>query len=98
VLRGTWFCFARRFPRARDFHHDLMRRGNIMRVCRGKRGEGGGGFSLSFLHARMPRKTESGGADRARDACESACIRCGRDFNDGDFIRVLILNLALSRY
>lgn len=34
----TWdlvlFYTVQRFPRARDFHHDLMRRENIMRVCR----------------------------------------------------------------
>lgn len=64
----TWdlvlFYTVQRFPRARDFHHDLMRRENIMRVCRDK-----GGFSFSRAH--MPRETESGGADRARDACES---------------------------
>lgn len=64
----TWdlvlFYTVHRFPRARDFHHDLMRRENIMRVCRDR-----GGFSFSRAH--MPRETESGGADRARDACES---------------------------
>jgi len=77
VLHGTAFSCAR------DFHHDLMRRGNIMREC----ADVVKGFS--FSRARMPRKTESGDADKARDACESGHRR-GRDFgafNDGDFIR-----------